>query len=87
MWYRNPGKWIRELLPNQTKTPATTLIWSLIFILDIVLVFFVATHMGMILLAMPYKKMAFWVLLLCLAAFGLLLAEARIWDAICHKNK
>ena len=82
MWYRNPGKWIRELFPNQTKNITTILLWTLIFILDIALVFYLTNLMGIMLLGMPYKKMAFFVLLSCLAAFALFFAEAKLWDAI-----
>ena len=87
MWYRNPGKWIRELFPNQTKNIPTILLWSVIFILDIVLVFYLANLLGIALLGMPYKKMAFFVLLYCLVAFALFFTEAKLWDAIVKTKK
>ena len=87
MWYRNPGKWIRELFPNQTKNVPTILLWSVIFILNIVLVFYAASLIGITLLGMNYKKMAFLVLILCLVAFVLFFAEAKLWDAICDNKK
>ena len=82
MWYRNPGKWIRELFPNQTKNIPAILLWSVIFILDIVLVFYLTNLMGITLLGMPYKKMVFFVLLYCLSAFALFYAEAKLFDFI-----
>ena len=87
MRYRNPGKWIRELFPNQTKNIPTILVWSVIFILDIVLVFYLTSLMGITLPGMPVKKMSFFVLLYCVAAFAIFFAEAKLWDAICSKSK
>ena len=87
MWYRNPGKWIRELFPNQTKNVPTILLWSVVFVLDLVLVFSFTSLMGISLLGIAYKKMAFLVLLYCLAAFALFFAEAKLWDAIRHNKK
>ena len=87
MWYRNPGKWIRELFPNQTKNVPTILLWAVIFILDIVLVFYLASRMGITLPGIPYKKMTFLVLLFCLIAFALFFAEAKLWDAIRQNKK
>ena len=87
MWYRNPGKWIREMFPNQTKNAPTILLWSVIYLLDILLVFCLANLFGIMLLRMPYKKMAFFVLIFCLIAFFLFFAEAKLWDNICSKLK
>ena len=82
MWYRNPGKWIRELFPNQTKNIPTILLWTVIFFLDILLVFCLTNLFGITLLGMPYKKMVFFVLLYCIVAFALFYAEAKLWDKI-----
>ena len=82
MWYRNPGKWIRELFPDQTKNIPTILLWAVIFLLDLLLVFSLSSLLGITLLGMPYKKMAFLVLLYCLIAFALFFAEAKLWDKI-----
>ena len=82
MRYRNPGKWIREMFPNQTKDIPTILLWFVIFMLDIVIVFFLANLAGISLLGMPYKMMSFFVLLYCLIAFILFYAEAKLWDKI-----
>ena len=61
--------------------------WSVIFILDIVLVFYLTSLAGVTLLGMPMKKMSFFVLLYCIAAFAIFFAEAKLWDAICSKSK
>ena len=82
MWYRNPGKWIRELFPNQTKNIPTILLWTVVFFLDILLVFCLTNLLGITLLGMPYKKMVFFALLYCIAAFALFYAEAKLWDKI-----
>ena len=87
MRYRNPGKWIRELLPNQTKDIPTILLWFVIFLVDVALIFYIANLAGISLLKMPYRMMSFCVLLYCLIAFVLLYAEAKLWDRICPKNK
>ena len=82
MRYRNPGKWIREILPDPTKDIPTILVWSVIFLTNVALVFYIANLVGISLLAMPYKMMSFLVLLYCLIAFVLLYAEAKLWDKI-----
>ena len=82
MRYRNPGKWIREMLPNQTKDIPTILLWFGIFVLDIALVFYLTSLAGISLLGMSYKMMSFLVLLYCLIAFFLFYAQAKLWDKI-----
>ena len=86
-WYRNPGKWIRELFPNQTKNTPTIFMWSLIFILDIAIVFWLGSILGITLLGMPHKKVSFLVIIYALLAFALFFAEAKLWDYICSKIK
>ena len=87
MRYRNPGKWIREMLPNQTKNVPAILLWSVVFLLDVVLVFYLANLVGISLLGMPYKMMSFFVLLYCLIAFVMFYAEAKLWDKLCSNIK
>ncbi len=41
MHHYNPGKFLRELFPNQTRTPLQIILWTLVFLVDIALVFFV----------------------------------------------
>ena len=87
MWYRNPGKLIRELFPNQTKSVLSILIWSMIFILDIVAVIWIANNAGIVLLEMRPQIRSFMILLYALLAFALLFVEAKGWDRICSKLK
>ena len=87
MWYRNPGKLIRELFPNQTKSVFSILIWSVIYILDIVAVIWIANHAGITLLEMRPQTRTVVILLYVMLAFALFFVEAKIWGRICSKMK
>ena len=45
-WYYNPGKLLRQVFPEQTKSALHIVIWSIIFIADLVAVFFLLEHFG-----------------------------------------
>ena len=42
----NPGGFLSEWFPEQTKSPLHIVIWSIIFIADLVAVFFLLEHFG-----------------------------------------
>jgi len=87
MWYRNPGKLIRELFPNQTKSIPAILIWSVAFIADITVVIWVASLAGITLLAVSPQTRTLLIILYALLAFALFYLEAKAWDKICSKIK
>ena len=43
----NPGKWIREMFPDQTKSIGSILIWTVVYFLDLALLFYLAATMGL----------------------------------------
>ena len=49
------GKWLREVFPEQTKSVKSLLVWTLVFILDTVLVFWAAAKLGIDLMQLPYR--------------------------------
>ena len=87
MWYRNPGKWIRELFPNQTKNVPSILVWSMIFIVDLASVLWLTDFVGITMLQMQPQIRTFVILLCAIAAFALFFLEAKVWDRICSKIK
>ena len=44
--YINPGKFLTELFPEQTKTPLRIIIWTVIFILDLAAMYFLLDLVG-----------------------------------------
>jgi len=45
-YYFNPGKTLRAMFPNQTKSALHIIIWTIVFIADLVAVFFLLEHFG-----------------------------------------
>ena len=45
-YYINPGKFLTELFPEQTKTPLRIIIWTIIFIADLVGMYFLLDLIG-----------------------------------------
>ena len=78
----NTGKWLREWFPEQTKSIPSILCWMVVFILDTVLVFWLANAFGIDILAMrpQYRKvMVILYLLIALVVFWL---ETAIYNRI-----
>ena len=49
------GKWLRECFPEQTKSVPSILCWTVVFILDVVLIFCAANRLGIHLMELPYQ--------------------------------
>ena len=79
MLHYNPGKWLRECFPEQTKSIPSILIWTVVFLLDVALVFLVMWRLGLSPADIP-AKLAVSVVLI--AAFLLFLAETAIYNRI-----
>ena len=84
----NPGKFLREIFPNQTKTPLQTIIWALVFLVDVGLVFLVTWLLEIGIFADPdsirYISSKLMVILYLLPAFGLFCLESFLYNLIKH---
>lgn len=49
-YYINPGKVLKQIFPEQTKNNLSIIIWTIVFIADLVLVYFTAGWLGIDLL-------------------------------------
>ena len=49
------GKWLREWFPEQTRSVKSILIWTLVYIADTILVFWLAAKLGFDLMQLPYQ--------------------------------
>ena len=71
--FPHTGKWRREWFPEQTKNIPSILCWTVVYILDVVLVFFVANLLGIHILELPYR------LTTLLTGLYLVIALAIFW--------
>ena len=66
------GKWLREVFPEQTKSVKSICIWTLIYIADTILVFWLAAKLGIDLMQLPYQLISVvtgWFLVIALVLF------------------
>ena len=87
MWYRNSGKWIRELFPNQTGSILVISIWSIVYIADLIAVVYLANCIGITLLDKVPQMRSLFIFCYVLAAFVLFFAEAKVYNVIFSKIK
>ena len=73
------GKWLRECFPEQTKSVTSILIWTVVFMLDVALVFLVMWLLELSITAIPIKLA---VCVVLIAAFVLFWAETAIYNRI-----
>ena len=75
---------LTTLFPEQTKTLPRIIVWSIIFLLDLVLVVFGAIHFGFLQLESynSMREMALPGLLLLAALFGIFWLQGFIWYGI-----
>ena len=76
------GKWLREWFPEQTKSIPSILVWTVVYILDAVLVFWAAAALGIDLLALPYRLTSLMAGAYLVIALGLFWAEAAIYNRL-----
>ena len=79
------GKWLRELFPEQTKTIPRILLWTVIYILDVVLVFWLAGLLGIDLLSIHHQLQATVVGLYLILALVLFWLETLVYGWILKK--
>ena len=75
------GKWLREWFPEQTKSVKSILCWTPVYILDVCLVFWAASALGIRLLELPYRLIT----LVCGLYLGLALVLFWVQTAIYNR--
>ena len=76
------GKWLREWFPEQTKSVKSILVWSVIYIADVILVFWLAAKLGIDLMQLPYRLTSVIAGLYLIFALGLFWAETAIYNKL-----
>ena len=78
----NPGKWLREMFPEQTKTLPSIIVWTFVYFVDVALVFFAAAKMGISFLEVNQRSMSVLIGVLVAAAFVLWWMETAVYNKI-----
>ena len=78
----NPGKWLREMFPEQTKSIGSILIWTIVYFLDLALVFYLATKVGVSLLTLDQRSRSIMIGVLVATAFVLWWIETAAFNRI-----
>jgi len=76
------GKWLREVFPEQTKSVKSILFWTVVYIADTVLVFWLAGTLGIDLLSMPYQFTTVVVSIYLIIALVIFWAETSIYNKL-----
>ena len=76
------GKWLRERFPEQTKSVKSIFIWSLIYIADVIVVFWFAAKLGIDLMQLPYRLTSVIAGLYLIIALGLFWSETAIYNKL-----
>jgi len=76
------GKWLREWFPEQTKSIPSIILWTIIYILDVVLVFWLANTLGISIFGIPYRLQTVVAGLYLIIALGLFWLETAIYNRI-----
>lgn len=80
--YPHTGKWLREWFPEQTKSIPSILCWTAVYILDVVLVFWVASLLHIDIIAMRPQFRQLMIVLYLLIALVIFWAETAIYNRI-----
>ena len=75
------GKWLWECFPEQTKPVKSICIWTLVYIADVIAVFWLAAKLGIDLMQMPYRLTSI------VAGFYLIIALGIFWAQTAIYNK
>lgn len=76
------GKWLREWFPEQTKSIPSILCWTVVFILDTVLVFWLASVLSIDILAMRPQFRKLMVILFLMVALVIFWLETVLYNRI-----
>ena len=73
------GNFLKEWFPEQTKSNLSILAWTVVFILDTLLVFWLAGKLGLNLMGIAYQLRTTLIMLLLVAALGLFWVETWVY--------
>lgn len=76
------GKWLRELFPEQTKSIPSIILWTIVYILDVILVFWLAGLLGIDILQFPYQLTTVLVGIYMVIALVLFWVETAIYNRL-----
>ena len=76
------GKWLRELFPEQTKTIPRIIVWTIVYLADVAVVFWLASAVGIDILTLPYRLTTVIAGVYLVIAFLLFWAEAAIYNRL-----
>ena len=76
------GKWLREWFPEQTKSIPRIILWTIVYILDVILVFFLAGMLGFSIVGIPYQIQTVIAGLYLIVALVLFWMEASLYNRI-----
>ena len=80
----NPGGFLSEWFPEQTKSLPCILLWTVIFLADVALVFWVMGKLGVDIVSMQYQFRKALLMLYLLAAFLIFLLESFVYNKFCE---
>lgn len=82
--YINPGKALRELFPEQTKSIPAIIIWTIVFLADAALVFAAAGYLGFSILGSDFtaKERTLILGLYLIIALVLFWAETAVYNKL-----
>ena len=83
--YPHTGKWLRELFPEQTRSIPSILVWTVVYIGDVVLVFWLAALLGIPIIGIQYRLMTVLVGLYLILALVLFWLETLVYGWILKK--
>lgn len=78
----NPGKFLRELFPEQTSSPVQILKWLPLYLANVALVFGAAWGLGLDLTEITYSLSQALILIFLVVALMLFSAEVFLWNRI-----
>ena len=76
------GKWLREWFPEQAKSVKSILIWSLVYITDVIVIFWLAAKLGIDLMQLPYRLTSVVAGLYLIIALGLFWVQTAIYNKL-----
>ena len=81
------GKWLREWFSEQTKSVKSILLWSVVYILDVCLVFWAAGLLGIDLMKLPYRLITLAAGLYLVIALAVFWLETTVYNRILIKYR
>lgn len=80
--YHDIGKEIREMFPEQTNSPLSIIIWTVLFLIDVAVVFYVAHLLGFNVLKATNKNVLTVYLVLACVLLGIEIFLHRVFRSL-----